>query len=81
MALDFRERLQRDWIGHFSPKPIELKPEYPNSNLEYYEYGHAFGKAYDKYALPNNEVFRNDLEKMLIIYTKAVEQYHLHTNI
>ena len=81
MALGFRERLQKDWMGYFSPRPIDLKSEYPNSNLEYYEYGHAFGKVYDKYALPNNETFRDDLKKMLEIYSKAVEQYHLQIKI
>ena len=60
-------------MGHFSSRPIDLKSEYPNSNLEYYEYGHAFGKAYDKYTLPNNETFIDDLNKMLEIYTKTVE--------
>ena len=25
MALDFRERLQKDWVGHFSSRPIDLK--------------------------------------------------------
>ena len=67
--------------GAFFFKTIDLKSEYPNLNLEYYEYGHAFGKAYDKYALLNNETFRDDLIKMLEIYTKAVEQYHLYIKI
>lgn len=73
-----RQRLSPEYQERFKRQPIDLKERGPNTNLAFYEAGHAFGIKYALTGIPPTSRLVSDLSEMLKLYRLAIFRGGVH---